>query len=109
MFRTERQHKKHCKNCPLARTADIAGDTWSLLILRDLMEGPKRFSDLESSLTGVSSRTLVKKLQFLEDRAIVSRQEFHEKPPRVEYELTKKGHEFNSVIDAMKRYGEKHL
>lgn len=109
MFRTEKQQKKNCRTCPLARTADLVGDTWSLLILRDLMEGPKRFGDLESSLSGVSSRTLCKKLEYLEENAIINRQEFSEKPPRVMYRLTKKGLEFNSVIEAMRTYGEKYL
>lgn len=109
MFRTEKQEKKNCKGCALARTANLVGDTWSLLILRDLMEGPKRFGDLETSLSGVSSRTLCKKLLFLEENSIVGRREFSEKPPRVEYELTKKGLEFSGVIEAMRKYGEKYL
>lgn len=109
MFRTPQQLKKNCRGCALARTADITGDTWSLLIIRDLMSGSKRFGDLESSLAGVSSRTLVKKLKFLEDHSIICRKQFREMPPRVEYGLTKNGKELNGIIEAMRKYGEKYL
>jgi DNA-binding HxlR family transcriptional regulator len=109
MFRTEEQQKNLCTNCPLARVADVIGDTWSLLIIRDLFTGAKRFGELETSLAGVSSRTLTKKLKFLEERKIISRKKHSEKPPRVEYTLTKSGQKFQKIIDDMRVYGEKYL
>ncbi|MBU6231189.1 MAG: helix-turn-helix transcriptional regulator [Patescibacteria group bacterium] len=109
MFRTRSQRRKNCWECPVARTADLVGDTWSILIVRDLLRGPKRFTDLQDSLSGVSSRTLAKKLQFLESQSLLARRAFAEKPPRVEYRLTAKGREFSGIISAMRRYGERYL
>lgn len=109
MLRTKKQVKKICGECPIAKTANIIGDTFSLLIIRDLLLEPKRFSDLESSLSGVSSRTITKKLQFLEAKKLVVRKSFHEKPPRVEYSLSKNGRALHIIIETMKSYGEKYL
>lgn len=109
MLRTEEQVKSICKECPLARTANIVGDTFTILIIRDLMTGPKRFGELESSLSGVSSRTITKKLLFLEDKGLIARKAFNEKPPRVEYSLTKNGKALHKILETMRSYGEKFL
>ncbi len=95
--------------CPIARTASIVGDTWILLIIRDLLSGSKRFSELEALLESISTRTLTKKLHFLEAEGIVSRQEFHESPPRVDYALTKEGKALKPIVEALFNYGKKHL
>ena len=95
--------------CPIARTVDVVGDHCSILIVRDLLTGPKRFSDFTRSLTGVSSRTLTKKLQSMTKDKFIVRREYSESPPRVEYTLTKKGSDLNDVAKAMRRYGKKHL
>lgn len=95
--------------CPIAKTADLVGDHWKLLIIRDLLTGKKRFGDLEQSLKGISSRTLTQKLETLVIDALVTRTEFNEKPPRVEYSLTPKGTDLLGIAEAMRRYGEKHL
>ncbi|HET8581205.1 MAG TPA: helix-turn-helix domain-containing protein [Candidatus Paceibacterota bacterium] len=109
MFRTKAQQRAHCGTCPVARVADLVGDSWSILILRDLLEGPRRFGDLEESLHGISSRTLAKKLKSLEEHKMITRTEHREKPPRVEYELTDAGHAFHSIIDAMRAFGSQYL
>jgi DNA-binding HxlR family transcriptional regulator len=109
MLRTKEQVKTICTGCPLAKTANIVGDTFTLLIVRDLLESSKRFGEIETSLAGVSSRTITKKLQFLENAELIKRTEYHEKPPRVEYSLTKEGMALRPIVDAMKKYGEKHL
>jgi len=108
MFRTKKQRKNMCTDCPVARTANIIGDTWSLMIVRDLCSGTKRFGELSTSLEGVSSRTLTKKLQFLEEHDIIERTQYSEVPPRVEYSLTKKGQELNTIIENLRTFGEKH-
>lgn len=95
--------------CPLTRVTDILGDHCSLLIIRDLLEGPRRFKDLTVSLPTVSTRTLTIKLKMLEEAGLLIRESFSEKPPRVEYSLTKEGRGLKGVIDAMMRYGEKYL
>jgi DNA-binding HxlR family transcriptional regulator len=97
------------EECPIARAADLMGDVNVLLIVRDLFSGPKRFGDFEKSLSGVSTRTLTKKLVFLVEEGLVERKEFVGKPPKVEYSLTQKGKGLHSITTAMKKYGEKYL
>lgn len=109
MLRTKKQVKNICDQCPLARTANLMGDTFTLLIVRDLLATPKRFGEIEASLPGVSSRTITKKLQFLESKGLVVRHAYSEKPPRVEYSLTKNGRALHKIIDTMRTYGEKYL
>ncbi len=107
MLRTEKQRKDLCKDCPVARTADMMGDPCSLLVMRDLLEKPRRYSELERSLTGISSRTLSKKLQHLENEDLVTRVQTKEKHSL--YKLTKKGAAFQKVVDAMRSYGKRYL
>ncbi|HUO49998.1 MAG TPA: helix-turn-helix domain-containing protein [Candidatus Paceibacterota bacterium] len=97
-----------CKECPISKVVELLGDSCSILILRDLFEGPKRFGQLQTSLD-VSTRTLTIKLKKLEQEGLVVRTEYHEHPPRVEYSLTKKGAAFQEVEDAMRAYGKKYL
>jgi|SRR3989344_6813522 len=108
MFRTPQQRRDLCRKCPVARVADLLGDSCSLLILRDLLVKPRRFSELENSLSGVSTRTLANKLKRLENEMLVQRKEFNN-TSRVEYTLTKKGAALRSVINAMRAYGKKYL
>ena len=70
-------------NCPLARTLDIIGERWTILILRDLFRiGPRRFQDLQESLRGVSPNTLSARLKTLEEHDIVVRRFYDDHPPR---------------------------
>ena len=108
MFRTKEQHKK-CNSCPIAKTADLIGDSTTLLIIRDLAKKPRRFTDFETSLPGVSTRTLTEKLKVLEAEEIIVKEKYAEFPPRVEYKLTKKGKGLLGVIAAMEKYGKKYL
>lgn len=91
--------------CPVARTAQIMGNKWTPLILRDLADGHKRFSELERSLRGISPKTLSERLRKLEEAAVVERTCFAEVPPRVEYELTRKGHALLPVVESMRQFG----
>ena len=95
------------KTCPISRVAELLGDTCSLLIVRDLLESPKRFGELEVSIK-VSTRTLTKKLKLLEKEGILERKENTESAC-VQYRLTKKGAAFEKVTDAMRAYGKKYL
>jgi len=92
--------------CPVARTADIIGNKWTPLIVRDLADGQKRFSELERSLHGISPKTLSERLKRLEECSVVTRKCFAEVPPRVEYQLTTKGHALLPVIESMRAFGE---
>jgi DNA-binding HxlR family transcriptional regulator len=95
--------------CPVARTAEIIGGKWTLLIIRDLASGVKRFNQLERSLHGISPKTLSERLRSLEEDGIVLRQTFAEVPPRVEYTLTAKGIDLVQVIESMRTYGKQWL
>lgn len=109
MLRTKSQRRDICKDCPVAKVADLVGDSCSLLIIRDVIEKPRRFGELQDSLKGISSRTLTKKLQLLEKDGLIARKECNEHPPRVEYSATNKGAALESVIGAMRSYGKKYL
>src|SRR5919206_332108 len=76
--------------CPIARAARLLGDTWTLLIIYNLAAGPRRFSDLEKA-TGMSPRVLAGRLRELEGQHMLTRTQYPEIPPRVEYALTEKG------------------
>jgi len=91
--------------CPVARTAEIISGKWTLLIIRDLTTGTKRFSELERSLVGISPKTLSERLTALEREGVLHRQTYAEVPPKVEYSLTEKGRALVSVIEAMRAYG----
>ena len=109
MLRTKRQKANLCRTCPIARVADIAGDSVSILILRDLLLRPRGFTDLELLYQGISSRTLAQKLKLLEKNGLVTRIPKRNFYPRVDYRLTRKGAAFDPVISAMRSYGERYL
>ena len=91
--------------CSVAASAAIIGAKWTALLVHDLSEGPRRFSELEHSCAGISPRTLSERLRALEDEGIVERQSYAESPPRVEYTLTDKGEALLPIIDAMREFG----
>ena len=95
--------------CPIARTLDIVGDSWTILILRDLViSGPRRFQDFERSLAGISPNTLSARLKRLEEHGIVERRFYAQHPPRAEYFLTEKGSELRPVLGALLNWGRRH-
>ncbi len=96
-------------SCPVCRTADIVCGKWTLLVIRDLAEGSRRFCELERSLEGISPRTLSLRLRALEEEGVVARHTFPEVPPRVEYALTEKGEALVPLIEDMRRYGRRWL
>ena len=91
--------------CSVAASAEIIGAKWTALLVHDLSEGPRRFSQLEHSCAGISPRTLSERLRALEDEEIVERRSYAESPPRVEYELTDMGRALLPIIDAMREFG----
>jgi DNA-binding HxlR family transcriptional regulator len=115
MSLSTRNKKKEEKVCPIARVADIVGDLWVMLIVRDLLTGPKRFTELQVSLKpasgkhAINSRTLTSRLKTLEDEGVIERKAFpHEKPPKVEYSLTKRGKALSEIIRSLREYGNKY-
>jgi DNA-binding HxlR family transcriptional regulator len=95
----------HDETCSVAACAEIIGAKWTALLVHDLSEGARRFSELQHSCPGISPRTLSERLRALEDEEIVVRHSYHESPPRVEYELTPKGEALLPIIDEMRRFG----
>jgi DNA-binding HxlR family transcriptional regulator len=95
----------HDGTCSVAACAEIIGAKWTALLVHDLSEGPRRFSELEHSCLGISPRTLSERLRALEDERIVERRCYAESPPRVEYELTAKGEALLPIIGEMRRFG----
>jgi DNA-binding HxlR family transcriptional regulator len=97
------------RDCPVARTLDLIGDRWTILLLRDLLlQGTRRFQDFEASLPGVAPNTLSARLKALEENDLVRRQLYNERPPRLEYVLTDKGRSLGPVVKALREWGSKH-
>ena len=95
--------------CPIARSLDIIGERWTLLILRDfVLHGPRRFQDLQESLAGISPNTLSARLKTLLDAGVISRRLYEQHPPRAEYVLTARGEALRPVTKALKEWGEAH-
>lgn len=95
-------------NCPVEYTASIIGNKWKIIILRDLLEGTKRYNELTRSVVGISAKVLTENLRELENDGIVERKVYPVVPPKVEYSLTDKGNELKGVLDMMKTFGEKY-
>ena len=95
--------------CPMARAVRLIGDMWTLLIVRSLLNGSRRFTELQDDLGSVSSGTLSQRLKVLEAAELLERHAFAEIPPRVEYELTPKGRALVKVMMALREYGSQYL
>jgi DNA-binding HxlR family transcriptional regulator len=85
---------------------DVVGERWTILLLRDLSRGRKRYSDLMQSLDGISTNLLAERLKHLERAEMVEQVLYSDHPPRAEYRLTAKGRAFMPVLTALKAYGE---
>lgn len=93
-------------DCPVRKTAEIIGGKWTTLIIRDLLSGKKRYSELLKSLDDISPKVLAARLKYLEEKNILTRKLYPTVPPRTEYQLTKLGLELKKVILAMATFGE---
>lgn len=97
------------ENCPVCACAEIISGKWTLLVIRDLADGSRRFCELERSLEGISPRTLSLRLRALEQQGVIERHTYPEVPPRVEYALTDKGRDLAPLIEDMRAYGRRWL
>lgn len=93
------------KYCPMSEATKFVGDFWILLIVGSLLEGEKRFSDLEDDIDGITSSTLSSRLKKLEQEKLVKREQFQCIPPKVIYSLTEKGRGLKKVVAALQEYG----
>ena len=98
-----------CATTSMGRAIRLLGDAWVLLIIINLLRGPKRFNELQALMGHISSKTLTQRLRAMEELGFVQRQAFLEIPPRVEYHLTEKGQEFGEVIAAIGQFAERNL
>ena len=92
--------------CAVAATLDLVGDRWTLLIVRDLLRGRLRFTELRNSAEGVPPAVLTNRLRVLEGAGVVVRRQYSAHPPRFEYILTPKGHRLGVVVGALANWGE---
>jgi DNA-binding HxlR family transcriptional regulator len=90
---------------PDARALDLVGDKWTLLIIRDLAAGPRRFVELQRVLPGISTEQLRSRLNRMVADGLLTRQRYREVPPRVDYELTERSRELMPVVGALARWG----
>ena len=95
--------------CPVETTLLLIGNKWKVLILRDLMDGTKRFGELKRSIGSVSQKVLTQQLRAMESDGLVHREVYAEVPPRVDYTLTDRGRSLEPVLDAMRVWGEAHM
>ena len=94
---------------PVARTLEVIGERWTILILQDLLRGYHRFAEMRKSIEGIASNVLSARLKLLERHGIVERRFYSEHPPRAEYHLTRKGHELGVVAGVLAAWGAKHI
>lgn len=92
--------------CPIETTLTLISSKWVVLILRDLMQGTKRFGELKKSIGSVTQKVLTAQLREMEANGLVTRKVYAEVPPRVEYTLTALGYSLKPVLDAMWSWGE---
>lgn len=93
--------------CPKFETAfELLGKKWTGLIIRVLMNGPKRFSDISGLIPNMSDRMLTERFKELEVAGVISRRVYPETPVRIEYELTDKGRALDPVMDEVQKWAE---
>lgn len=95
--------------CPVASTLELLGDRWTLVVVRDLHLGKRRFSQFQESPEGIPTNLLTERLRRLEGLGIVERRSYQERPVRYEYHLTEKGRELQPVLRALRLWGLKHV
>jgi DNA-binding HxlR family transcriptional regulator len=98
--------KKSLPPCPVETMMVLMGDKWKVLIVRDLLEGTKRFGELKKSVGTITQKVLTQNLRAMEENGLLTRKIYAEVPPRVEYTLTEVGKSLKPVLDTMYAWGE---
>jgi DNA-binding HxlR family transcriptional regulator len=99
--------KSYGLDCPVARTLDVIGDRWTILLLRDfLLHGARRFQDFSDAFPGLTPSVLSARLKELEDRGVIESRPYSDHPPRFEYLLTPKGRSLGPILKALRHWGE---
>lgn len=92
--------------CPVETTLSLISDKWTVVIIRDLLTGTKRFNELMRSVTGITQKVLTSHLRNMEANGLLVRKVYPEVPPKVEYTLTETGYSLKPILDAMYTWGE---
>ena len=91
--------------CPVSCTLDVLGDKWSLLVVRDLVRGKRRYAEFLESPEGIPTNILAERLKRLAAKGVIKSHRYSRHPPRFEYELTRKGEELRPILRAMVEWG----
>jgi len=97
--------KEELPDCPVATTVQLIGSKWKLLIVRNLLERPWRFNELQKNLEGISQKVLTDSLRSMEADGIITRTVYPEVPPRVEYALSELGETMRPILNSMAAWG----
>lgn len=97
--------KEELPECPVATTVQLIGNKWKLLIIRNLLAAPQRFTELKNTIPGISQKVLTDNLRALEEDGLVNREVFAEIPPKVVYSLSEIGNSLRPIITAMLEWG----
>lgn len=92
------------KSCPISDTTRVIGDFWIILIVRQLLTGPKRFNELEEAISDITPTTLSDRLKRLVESNLVGRHQYQCIPPKVEYTLTAQGEKLKGLIDEIEKF-----
>lgn len=95
-------------SCPVEITLSLLGNKWKVLILKELLDGMKRFGVLSRAISGISQKMLTQQLRQMEKDGIINRKVYPEVPPRVEYSLTDIGKSLKPVLNAMHKWGSRY-
>lgn len=99
----------YARDCPSRQILDRIGDTWSVLIVSALADGPRRYSELAGRIQGISPKMLTQTLRGLERDGMIGRTIFPEVPPRVEYALTGLGRSLLGLVSGLESWAEAHI
>lgn len=97
--------KEELPACPVATTVQLIGNKWKLLIIRNLLQRPWRFNELQKSLEGISQKVLTECLRSMEKDGILTRTVYPEVPPKVEYGLSPLGESMRPILNSMEQWG----
>jgi DNA-binding HxlR family transcriptional regulator len=101
--------KRYNQACPVAKSLEVVGDRWTLLVVRDLLSGPRRFQDFLGTLPGIAPNILSARLKLMEEHGLIVREFYSDHPPRAQYVLSEKGRELGMVVGALAAWGGRHV
>jgi len=105
-----RKHKQEPRSgCPISNALELIGDRWTMVILRDLMIGKKRYSEFRASPEEISTNILADRLSMMETSGLITAKPYQQRPMRLEYELTDKGLGLLPVLQELCRWGNKYI